>query len=366
MNTPQSIEDFQEKFTIQLSANVAKIVSPSNRKELATAYLQMFSGFAWVNWTNKYSLGRAWQMALVQCGTFADTKNKNNPAAQYLNSVYVAHKKYWSRVIMTHGARENLIDTNDKKIKQLRAHGENMIRSAMDKINLIMAQYNERTEELVAEQTNIQTHTTIQHSTNTPQQAQIVPSQVPQTESVPQAIPQTLPQQQPYSMAMPTPQVQATSMPHSTANNQTAQSGAFAIVRNSTQQKNTVIVDKPTTEQRPAPAQFTQTKKHPALKTIEQPTANQSHKQNKTIVRHAEKSVAKPVAQSGALAKIRNTVKQPNVLKQVEKTTDDKKQAPIVKLGPQKQAEFYRAQTQLKLQQQLKIWQLGQFNQHAA
>ena len=54
MDVQQNVAVAQEKFIINLDANVAKIVSPVDRKELAVAYLQMFSGFAWRNWTNKY------------------------------------------------------------------------------------------------------------------------------------------------------------------------------------------------------------------------------------------------------------------------------------------------------------------------
>ena len=54
---------------------------------------------------------------------------------------------------MMHSARENTINPNDDKIKQLRAHGSKMISAAMDKINLILARYNERVKELAAAQT---------------------------------------------------------------------------------------------------------------------------------------------------------------------------------------------------------------------
>ena len=153
MQAQQNIAQIQQKFVIQVDNQIAKIVAPADRQEIAKAYLQMFAGFALVNWTNKYSLGRAWQTALGQCGSFIESKGGKNPAAKHLANTYAGHKKQWSRVIMMHSARENTINPNDDKIKQLRAHGSKMIQAAMDKINLILARYNERVEELAAAQT---------------------------------------------------------------------------------------------------------------------------------------------------------------------------------------------------------------------
>ena len=153
MQAQQNIAQIQQKFVIQVDNQIAKIVAPADRQEIAKAYLQMFAGFALVNWTNKYSLGRAWQTALGQCGSFIESKGGKNPAAKHLANTYAGHKKQWSRVIMMHSARENTINPNDDKIKQLRAHGSKMIQAAMDKINLILARYNERVKELAAAQT---------------------------------------------------------------------------------------------------------------------------------------------------------------------------------------------------------------------
>lgn len=155
MQAQQNIAQIQQKFVIQVDNQIAKIVAPADRQEIAKAYLQMFAGFALVNWTNKYSLGRAWQTALGQCGSFIESKGNKNPAAKHLANTYAGHKKQWSRVIMMHSARENTINPNDDKIKQLRAHGSKMIQAAMDKINLILARYNERVKELAVARTPV-------------------------------------------------------------------------------------------------------------------------------------------------------------------------------------------------------------------
>ncbi len=165
MERQQNIAQSQEKFIIKLDDDIAKTLPESERKKLLDAYMNLFSGFSWVNWTNKYSLGRAWQTALTQCGTFIETKNKKNPAARYLSNVYNSHKKYWSKVIMTSATRENTIDQNDEKIKQMRVQGEHTIQTAMDIINLVLARYNEHIEEQViatanrATELQKQTHT---------------------------------------------------------------------------------------------------------------------------------------------------------------------------------------------------------------
>lgn len=312
MNTQTNIAENQEKFIIRVDPQIAKIVSPFDRKELAATYLQLFSGFAWRNWTNKYSLGRAWQTALAQCGAFCDTKNKKNPAAKYLKNVYDAHKKYWSRVIMTHGARDNVINPDDQEIKKLRAHGERMIRESMDKINLILARYNERVEELIATQ---QTQAQTQHH-----------------------------------MAQPQTQVQPQ-----------AQVGAFAMVRDAVKRPNAAIADKPVEVPMAKPAQ---------AKPIEQKMAEQKpahmpievrEQTPQTVVQHAPKSVAQPVKPSGALPVIQDKVKQPNVVKAETKAEEFAKAEKRMEISAEQ-----RVQMQIEFQKRIQMWQLGQYKQNAA
>ena len=83
MTNQQNIATAQQKFVIQIDDKTLKRVKPHDRAELVQAYLELFSGFSWVNWTNGHSLGRAWQTAITQCDAFCESKNKKNPAAKY-------------------------------------------------------------------------------------------------------------------------------------------------------------------------------------------------------------------------------------------------------------------------------------------
>ena len=158
MEVQKNITEFQEKFVVPVPANIAKIVDERDRKILADSYLKLYSGFSWINWTNGHSLGRAWQTALTQCESFINTKKNNNPALKHLRNVFKSHKKYWSRVIMTHRDSGNKISGNADWVAQMRAYGMQLVRQAMDKINLILARYNERIEELGMEQQKVQEH----------------------------------------------------------------------------------------------------------------------------------------------------------------------------------------------------------------
>lgn len=348
MEKQQNIAQAQEKFIIHLDAKVAKIVLPIDRQELASAYLQMFSGFAWRNWTNKYSLGRAWQTALEQCGAFCDTKNKNNPAAKYLKNVYDAHKKYWSRVIMTHGERDNTINPEEPKIKQLRAHGEKMIREAMDKINLILARYNERTEELIATQAKekAQMHATAHGQAAQPQaQEQAAQPQAAQPQAQEQAkmaMSEQAKQQNAKSVAAPA-----------------QQSGAFAMVRDTVKKPTTAVADKPVD----APAVVAKPAEvKPIEKKQEHPQVKpEIAQEKKPVVHHMAKTVAAPVKHSGALPAVRNNVKQPNVVKSEEKVKEFQVAQQRLEISAEQ-----RAQMQLKFQQQIQMWQIGQYRQNAA
>jgi len=157
------VAETQDKFLVKLDDDIAKTLPVSERKKLADAYLNMFAGFSWLNWTNKYSLGRAWQTALSQCATFIETKDNKNPAARYVKNLSDSHRKFWARIIMTHSASQNTIDQNDEKIKQFRIQAERMIQESIDIINLVMAQYNGRVkEQMVVNKTTAQAKTTTQ------------------------------------------------------------------------------------------------------------------------------------------------------------------------------------------------------------
>ena len=360
MDVQQNVAVAQEKFIINLDANVAKIVSPVDRKELAAAYLQMFSGFAWRNWTNKYSLGRAWQTALAQCAAFTYTKNDKNPAAKYLKNVYEAHKKYWSRVIMTHDGRDNTINPNDQEIQKLRAHGERMIREAMDKINLILARYNERGEKLVGQQKQAQAQyhaaqpqpqVGAMAQQNTPQPADMMAQanampMPPMEQAVAQAVALERPAvaQATKSVAQPT-----------------AQSGAFAMVRDTVKRPSAAIVDKPVEVPMAKPAEQQIEKQKPTVAKPAQMPIDVQKRPPQTVVQHAPKSVAQSVKPSGALPAIQNKAKQQNVVKTETKAEEFAKAEKRMKISAEQ-----RVQMQIEFQKRIQMWQLGQYKQNAA
>ena len=74
--TTQTIAEQQKTFVIKIDKNIERTIDSATRKKLVDAYMKLFSGFAWVNWTKKQSLGRAWQGALGQCESFLKTKNQ--------------------------------------------------------------------------------------------------------------------------------------------------------------------------------------------------------------------------------------------------------------------------------------------------
>lgn len=150
--TTQISEKQNEKFIIKINKHIEQTIDSATRKRLVDSYMKLFSGFAWINWARKQSLGRAWQSALGQCDSFLKSKNKNNPVAQYLNSVAQSHKAYWSRVIMTNKNSPNTIDKAPAEIKQLQQYGIKQIREAMDAINLIMGRYNKHVEEITGQE----------------------------------------------------------------------------------------------------------------------------------------------------------------------------------------------------------------------
>ena len=221
--TTQTIAEQQKKFVIKIDKSIERAIDSATRKKLVDAYMKLFTGFAWVNWTKKQSLGRAWQNALGQCEGFLKTKNKSNPAAKYLDKVSKAHKTYWSRVIMTNENSPNTINKTPDEIKRLQQYGQKQIREAMDTINLILARYNEYVEEMsatntkpVEKQHSVQTiqnkpeHVAAQNTPQQPMQQQVVQPQVaeiqkPMQQQVVQ--PQVAEMQKPMQQQVAQPQV---------------------------------------------------------------------------------------------------------------------------------------------------------------
>lgn len=135
---------------IPVSQQIQNRVDVRDRNALVNAYLKMFSGASWVRWTNGDSVGRAWQGALEMCGAVIGTKQKsNNLAAQYLSNVYAAHKKMCSKVIMTNRYSDTHIDMANEKRMEKQAHGKKLLGEGLAEINLILARYNEMTEEKI-------------------------------------------------------------------------------------------------------------------------------------------------------------------------------------------------------------------------
>ena len=221
--TTQTIAEQQKKFVIKIDKSIERAIDSATRKKLVDAYMKLFTGFAWVNWTKKQSLGRAWQNALGQCEGFLKTKNKSNPAAKYLDKVSKAHKTYWSRVIMTNENSPNTINKTPDEIKRLQQYGQKQIREAMDTINLILARYNEYIEEMsatntksVEKQHSVQTiqnkpeHVAAQNTPQQPMQQQVVQPQVAEIQKPMQqqvAQPQVAEIQKPIQQQVVQPQV---------------------------------------------------------------------------------------------------------------------------------------------------------------
>lgn len=368
MEKQKSIAEIQNIFVIEVGADIAKKVSPDDRKKLADAYMTLFSGFTWVNWLNKYSLGRAWQTALMQCGAFVETKNKKNLAAKYLDGVFASHKKYWSRVIMMHKDSENKINPDIEMVKQLRSQAEMAIRNAMDVINMVLARYNEHTEELMVENVagNAQANVAIQQAqANAAVQAtvQSVPVEKESAEMVAQ--PQQLQQAQSQSL----PQVNAAAaiqmpfaMPVNIAhpiqmkNVQLAQVAKPAQmvkpVRNQVAQSAQVI--QPVRLPQMAKVAATQKKTMPkVMPVMDKKTVVQKPMAVKPVVR-------KPVAKKSVLKK--PMVQKPRLKKHVAQKTD----ARMALIVARKRVEMKQAQMKMTQQQTLKLWMLGQQYQNAA
>ena len=199
MTQVQNIAEKQKTFVVKLDKKLEKIIDKQTRQKLAGAYLKLFTGLSWINWTKKYPLGRAWQYALGQCQKILDTKNKVNPAIKYLKNVAQAHKKYWSQVIMTNENSANTLNKTTAETNHIRQYGIKQVRDAMDAINAIIARYNTYIEEQEQDQEQEQE----QEQTNTAHQPTAQPQAEQQAAVQKQAQPQAEKQVAPQKQAQP-------------------------------------------------------------------------------------------------------------------------------------------------------------------
>ena len=351
MTNQQNIANAQQKFIIQIDSKTLNRIRPFDRTELVKCYIQMFSGFAWVNWTNKFSLGRAWQTALTQCGAFCEPKNNKNPAAKYLQATFRAHKKYWSQIIMTHKNRENTINPNDAHVKNLRQHGQRMIREAMDKINLILSRYNEYTLDISRDAT-----ATMQATPNTHAHQQRTLAQSEQMKPAQPAIQRgTEPQRMEQPAAQPVQKTITAKQPQQRAMAQTAQtkSAQPAIQR----------VTEPQRMAQPAaqPLQKTITAKQAQQRTLAQPVQMKPAQITKPV--QQKKTYVQPTVNIAQATKTKNPYVAPEM--SVHENQFAKQITPQAKGQTEsKVATFTTAQMQIK--RQINIFMLRNINQRAA
>ncbi len=363
MTNQQNIAMAQQQFVIQIDSKTLQRVKPFDRAELVECMLKLFSGFSWINWTNGYSLGRAWQTALSQCGAFCDTKNDKNPAAKYLKATAKGHKKYWSGVIMTHKNRENTINPSDPRVLALREHGKRMIRTAIDQINLILARYNEYTLDIsMSQQAQQESAPQTQVAQNHAQSAShLAPESAPQpARPAPMAAPAAQPAQQ--QMAATSEQKEAPQ----------AQKMANAIPAREVVAKPAVkTVELPQAQKLAAeiPAREVVTK--PAVKTVELPQA-----QKLATATPAREAVAKPAVKTVELPQAAKavakkpyvaptaTIKQNAQRRPYEKPTVSVRDNPFAKQSVIQATKFAQAQIQLK--RQINIFAIRNMNQRAA
>ncbi|MBQ2017596.1 MAG: hypothetical protein II208_03680, partial [Alphaproteobacteria bacterium] len=359
-----NIATAQQKFIIQIDDKTLKRIKPHDRAELVNAYLQLFSGFSWVNWTNGHSLGRAWQTTITQCGAFCESKNKKNPAAKYLNAAYNGHKKYWSQIIMTHKNRENTINQKDEHIKKLREHGMRMIRQAMDKINLILARYNEYTLEInrstTAEmETPSAPHTNQSQNNNSQSPNPHTPAQqgLPKTDATRPAPEHAMAQKQAQTaeIAQQKQQPQKVAEPQRVAQPAQLKQAQAAEIPQQKQQPQKVAepqrVAQPAQLKQTQSAEIAQQKQQP--QKVAEPQRMAQPTQQKQPYVQPMATIVRPVQPKKTYAAPEMSVRENQFAKSVQQTKTEPKAT-----------KFVAAQMQIK--RQINIFAFKNFNQHAA
>lgn len=352
MKTQVQTAQSQEKFVIKIDKKLAKIIDSDTRKKLTDAYLKLFSGFSWINWTNKKSLGQSWHNALGQCDGFIKSKNPENPVTKYMKCTYDAHKKYWSKVIMTNQNSQNTLNKPEIEAKQMRAYGIKLIREAMGIINLIYEQFKQYQIEFSVDKNAIKT-------------AEVANTQssAPHAQPVAKVAEQTKPQQAiPAIQAQPVTKAVEQTMPAEQKNvaqlqQQTTQPQVQSVVKPQQVKQPEVQV------QQAQPVAKVQEQAMPVAKVQEQAKPQQTPKpaqwQYAQIkLQHQVHAITKPQQTKQPVAKVPEQIKPVQVQKQEKPVQVKQPEQKITSLKPVQE-------TQIK-QQQIKMFMFAKYNQKTA
>ena len=375
MKTQVQTAQSQEKFVIKIDKNLAKIIDCDTRKKLTDAYLKLFSGFSWINWTNKKSLGQSWHNALGQCDGFIKSKNPENPVTKYMKRTYDAHKKYWSRVIMTNQNSQNTLNKPEIEAKQMRAYGIKLIREAMGIINLIYEQFKQYQIEFSVDKNAIKTA----EVSNTPKaqaaakvQEQLKQQQAKQPEvQVQQAQPVAKVQEQ----AMPTEQKNVAQLQQQTAQpnvqtiakpqqaKQPEQQTQQAQAKGQEQVKPQQVKQPEVQVQQAQPIAKVQEQAMPVAKVQEQ--AKPQHAPKPVQWQYAQiklqqqvHAITKPQQTKQPVAKVPEQIKPVQVQKQEKPVQVKQPEQKITSLKPVQETQFK--------QQQIKMFMFAKYNQKTA
>lgn len=116
-------------------------ITEADKKKLSDAYSDLFFGLAGANWARDMTLGAAWYHALKQISGMIGAKDKNNPAAMYLNQVFAAHRAKWSQVIMTHSEKDKPMEMSADAKQKWSSDRAKQIGDAMAVINVFILKY---------------------------------------------------------------------------------------------------------------------------------------------------------------------------------------------------------------------------------
>lgn len=129
----------------QGTPNQIQEIKPSEQQQLTNAYLKLFFGLAGTNWEHQdTTLGAAWYRALQQINGMIGAKDKNNPAAMYLNQIFVSHRAKWSQIIMTHHHKDAYMELSPDAKPQWHTRYSKNIADAMAAINAIIMRYQQQ------------------------------------------------------------------------------------------------------------------------------------------------------------------------------------------------------------------------------
>ena len=127
-------------------------LSPKAQEFLRENLDELRGGLSKQNLASGKTFGAAAYESLEQCKAYISSKNKKNPAVEFMNDAHAEMRAKWSKEIMTSQFSDrDLHDLEPEEIQEIRANGAEQTNLALGKLNAAISEYDNQFRNEIAQ-----------------------------------------------------------------------------------------------------------------------------------------------------------------------------------------------------------------------